>query len=200
MPLITTLAGASARGYGGLSTFGVPTSYESIATVNPTGGASTISFSSIPSTYTHLQIRGIMHDNYGTDKAPNTGFDMGVQFNADSTGANYARHHLYGNGSSAVAAGAANSLITLPGTNQISTADYMSVMIIDIHDYASTTKYKTLRAFNGADANGTGTTNRVVALNSGLWMNTAAINEITLVAYGTGFVAPTQFALYGIKG
>jgi hypothetical protein len=175
-------------------------SYESIATVNPTGGASTISFTSIPATYTHLQIRGIMHDNYGTDKAPNTGFDMGVQFNGDGNGSNYARHHLYGNGSAAVAAGSASSLITLPGTNQISTADYMSVMIIDIHDYAVTTKNKTLRAFNGADANGTGTTNRVVALNSGLWMNTAAINQITLVAYGTGFVAPTQFALYGIKG
>ena len=141
-----------------------------------------------------------MHDNYGTDKAPNTGFDMGIQFNGDGNGSNYARHHLYGNGSAAVAAGSASSLITLPGTNQISTADYMSVMIIDIHDYASTTKNKTLRAFNGADANGTGTTNRVVALNSGLWMNTAAINQITLVAYGTGFVAPTQFALYGIRG
>ena len=141
-----------------------------------------------------------MHDNYGTDKAPNTGFDMGVQFNGDGNGANYAKHHLYGNGSTAVASGSASTLITLPGTNQISTADYMSVMIIDIHDYAVTTKNKTLRAFNGADANGTGTTNRVVALNSGLWMNTAAINQITLVAYGTGFVAPTQFALYGIKG
>ena len=175
-------------------------SYESIATVNPTGGASTISFTSIPSTYKHLQIRGIVHDNFGTDKAPNIGFDMGIQFNGDGNGSNYARHHLYGNGSSAVAAGSASSLITLPGTNQISTADYMSVMIIDIHDYAVTTKNKTLRAFNGADANGTGTTNRVVALNSGLWMNTAAINQITLVAYGTGFVAPTQFALYGIKG
>lgn len=175
-------------------------SYESIASVNPTGGAATVSFTSIPATYKHLQIRGILHDNYATDRAPNIGFDMGVQFNADATGANYARHHLYGNGSTAVAAGSASSLITLPGTNQISTANYMSVMLIDIVDYASTTKYKTLRAFNGADANGTGTTNRVVALNSGLWMSTSAINQITLVAYGTGFVADTQFALYGIKG
>jgi hypothetical protein len=187
------LAAAGGAGGGGAA-------FESIATVNPVGGASSISFTGIPSTYKHLQIRGIMHDDFGTDKAPNTGFDMGVQFNSDSTGANYARHHLYGNGSSAVAAGSADSLITLPGTNQISTANYMSVMIIDIQDYASTTKNKTLRAFNGADANGTGTTNRVVALNSGLWKNTAAINEIKLVAYGTGFVAPTQFSLYGIKG
>ena len=174
--------------------------YESIATANPTGGAASVSFTSIPAGYQHLQIRGIMHDDFATDKAPNTGFDMGIQFNADATGANYARHHLYGDGSSAVAAGTANSLITLPGTNQISTANFMSVMIIDILDYADTSKYTTVRAFNGADANGTGTTNRAVALNSGLWKNTAAINEIKFVAYGTGFVAPTQFALYGIKG
>jgi len=60
MPLITTLAGASARGYGGLVTFGVPNSYESIASVTVgSGGAANVEFTSIPATYTHLQIRGI---------------------------------------------------------------------------------------------------------------------------------------------
>ena len=102
MPLITTLAGASARGYGGLSTFGVPTSYESIATVNPTGGASTISFSSIPSTYTHLQIRGIARRASGTGLA-----DISIRLNSD-TGSNYAMHDLQGNGSAAAAQGYAS--------------------------------------------------------------------------------------------
>ena len=178
----------------------VPPSFESIATVNPTGGAASASFTSIPSTYKHLQIRGIVHDNYATDKAPNTGFDLNFIFNSDSA-ANYSNHYLYGNGTSAVAAGASgSSVINLPGTNQISTANYMSVLIIDIIDYASTTKYKTVRTFNGADANGTGTTNRCVALNSGLWRSTSAITDIQMTAWGTGFVAGTQFALYGIKG
>ena len=178
---------------------GLAGAFESIATLNPTGGAASAEFTSIPSTYQHLQIRGIIHDDFATDKAPNTGFDVNFQFNSD-TGNNYDRHHLYGNGSSAVAAGATNtSIITLPGTNQISTANYMSVMILDIHDYADTSKYTTTRCFNGADANGTGTTNRVVALNSGLYRSTNAITSIKLIAYGTGFVAGTQFALYGIK-
>ena len=177
-----------------------PTAFESIATSNPTGGAASITFSSIPSTYQHLQIRAIVHDNYATDKAPNTGFDLNFQFNSDS-GTNYSNHYLYGNGSSAVAAGAANSsIINLPGTNQISTANYMSVAIIDILDYASTSKYKTVRTFCGADANGTGTTNRCVALNSGSWRSTSAVSTIQIFAWGTGFVAGTQFALYGIKG
>jgi hypothetical protein len=196
-PILESIGSVKGFGWGALL---ASSSFESIQTVNPTGGAATVSFTSIPSTYKHLQIRGIMHDDYAIDRAPNTGFDMGVQFNGDDNGSNYARHHLYGNGNTAVGAGSASSLITLPGTNQVANVNFMSVMIIDIHDYSVTTKNKTLRAFNGADANASGTTNRVVALNSGLWMNTAAITQITLVAYGTGFVAPTQFALYGIKG
>ena len=177
----------------------IPSSYESIATLNPSGNAASAQFTSIPSTYKHLQIRRIIHDNFGTDKAPNTGFDLNLQFNNDST-TNYSNHYLYGDGSSAVAAGAANSsIINLPGTNQISTANYMSVMIMDIIDYADTSKFKTTRTFNGADANGTGTTNRAVALNSGSWRSTSAISSIKIFAWGTGFVAGTQFALYGIK-
>ena len=175
-------------------------SFESIATLTPSGGAASASFTSIPGTYKNLQIRGIVHDNYATDKAPNVGFDLNFIFNSDSA-TNYSNHYLYGNGSVAVAAGAANSaVINLPGTNQISTANYMSALIIDIIDYADTTKYKTVRTFNGADANGTGTTNRCVALNSGSWRSTSAITTIQMTAWGTGFVAGTQFALYGIKG
>lgn len=175
-------------------------SFESIATLTPSGGSATATFSSIPSTYKHLQIRGIVHDNYATDKAPNAGFDLNMIFNSDSA-ANYSNHYLYGNGTSAVAAGQANSsVIKLPGTNQISTANYMSVLIMDVLDYANISKYKTIRTFNGADANGTGTTNRCVALNSASWRSTSAVNEIQINAWGTGFVAGTQFALYGIKG
>ena len=177
-----------------------PPAFESIATLTPTGGAGSASFTSIPATYKSLQIRGIVHDNYGTDKAPNAGYDLNFIFNSDSA-TNYSNHYLYGNGSVAVASGAANSsIIQLPGTNQISTANYISVLIIDIIDYADTTKYKTVRTFNGSDANGIGTTNRCVALNSGSWRSTSAITTIQMTAWGTGFVAGTQFALYGIKG
>ena len=164
------------------------------------GGEASISFTSIPQTYKHLQIRGTVHDNYATDKAPNTGFDLNFQFNSDSA-TNYSNHYLYGNGSTAVAAGAANSsIINLPGTNQISTANYVSALIIDVQDYANTSKYKTVRTFCGADANGTGTTNRAVALNSGSWRSTSAVTTIQIFAWGTGFQTGTTFALYGMVG
>jgi len=60
----------------------MPGSYESIASASGTGSSGTITFSSIPSTYTHLQIRGIGRNSY-----PST--QVNVRFNSD-TGSNYA--------------------------------------------------------------------------------------------------------------
>ena len=79
----------------------VPNSYESIETVTVgSGGSATVSFTSIPATYTHLQIRGIARTA--------TNVSLGLQFNSD-TGSNYSRHFLNGNGSSAASGGAANT-------------------------------------------------------------------------------------------
>jgi hypothetical protein len=74
----------------------VTTSYESIATVTVgSGGAANVEFTSIPATYTHLQVRGI-----GRSLEANTGVDVQyLRFNSD-TGSNYAWHQLVGNGSS----------------------------------------------------------------------------------------------------
>ena len=68
--------------------------------------------------------------------------------------------------------------------------------IIDIIDYASTTKNKTVRAFFGLDLNGSGS----VTLGSGLWMNTNAITDININAAADPMAAGSTFALYGIKG
>ena len=75
----------------------VTNSYSSIATVTGNGSASTLSFTSIPSTYSHLQIRGICRDARAVtiDTAYAT-------FNSD-TGTNYADHWLQGNGTAASA-------------------------------------------------------------------------------------------------
>lgn len=173
-------------------------SYESIATVNGTGSSSTIVFSSIPSTYKHLQLRGISRSTTATT----TLFDMEIRLNSDS-GSNYSRHMLYGTAAAAVAATGAASQNTIevsrqsvPGNSV--TSGIMGVTIIDIHDYASTTKYKTVRSIGGSDTNSSGS----VSLASGVWMSTSAINSITI--YGTGsaanFTSTTTFALYGIKG
>ena len=67
--------------------------YESIATVTLSSSQSSISFTSIPSTYKHLQVRGILRG----DRA-NTGEIVGVQYNGDTTSANYVSHRLTGDG------------------------------------------------------------------------------------------------------
>lgn len=169
-----------------------PTAFESIASATGTGSSGNITFSSIPGTYQHLQIRLIGRDGAGTGTS-----NFGIQINSD-TGSNYTRHNLRGNGSSATAGGSTStssiSASLLPLSNQ--TANIMGVSIVDIHDYASTSKYKTVRVFGGVDLNGSGT----VELDSGLWMSTSAITSITLIPGWTTWTTNTTIALYGIKG
>jgi hypothetical protein len=67
---------------------------------------------------------------------------------------------------------------------------------MDIVDYTNTNKYKTSRAFAGFDANGSG----MLAVTSGLWMSTTAINSITFTSDASGnFAQYSSFALYGVK-
>jgi len=166
----------------------VPPSFESIATVNGTGSAATLTFSSIPSTFKSLQIRCIAGDTAG-------GL-INLQFNSD-TGSNYAYHWMRGNGTSATAAGyVTQTKIGFAGYSW-GTSPIMGVSIIDIIDYASTTKAKTSRAFWGHDNNLSG----VVSLSSGLWTSTSAITSISLINNSANnFSTATSFALYGIKG
>lgn len=174
----------------------LPTSYESIATVTVgSGGASSITFSSIPATYTHLQLRGILRSN-PTYPDGEYGF---IRMNGDS-GANYSYHYLAGNGSAAFSGGGTDSsgwgVIQL-APNQADLANDFGPNIYDILDYTNTSKYKTFRGLNGNDRNGSGS----VVLSSGSWRNTAAISSITIVpGGGTAWLQYSTFALYGIKG
>jgi hypothetical protein len=174
------------------------TAYESIATTTVgAGGVASITFSSIPSTYTHLQIRGI-----GRSTTSGTGTDyLQVQFNAD-TASNYAYHDLTGDGSAAsAAAGTTQSTIRtglLPRSSQL--ANSFGVAVIDILDYANTSKAKTLRSLCGMDYNtGTAPVGQI-NLRSGLWTSTSAITSIKLYSEANNLAQYSSFALYGIKG
>ena len=165
--------------------------YESIATANGTGASGVITFTSIPSTYKHLQIRWI-------NKSTSTGSYNLLRFNSDS-GSNYADHYLYGDGASALAgADTTQTSINLFGSLVTSSASNVyATHIVDILDYTSTNKNKTVRAFGGQDSNGSG----VIFLTSGLWMNSGtAVNSLTLTANTGNFTTASHFALYGIKG
>jgi hypothetical protein len=174
------------------NTYFQPTSYESIQTTTVgSGGTATITFSSIPATFTHLQIRIMARLSTTTSGGR-------VTFNSD-TGANYSRHYLYGTGASAIAGGNANAsnIDIVEATLSSASASIFGINVIDILDYANTNKYKTLRSLAGTDINGTGGS---INLYSGSWRNTAAISTITIVPQTGSYVEYSSFALYGIKG
>ena len=159
-------------------------SFESIATVTVgSGGSTSITFSSIPSTYKHLQLRAF---------AP-TGNYMEIRFNGDTTGSNYRAHYLGGDGSSTYVGSNANNNY-FPGAGGWSQP---YVGILDILDYQNTNKYKTNRILEGYDPNGAG---GEINVRSGLWMSTSAITSIVLSRSGASVGQYSSFALYGIKG
>jgi hypothetical protein len=158
-----------------------------IQRVNGTGSSAVITFSNIPQTYQHLQIRGLYSTN---------GWGVALTFNGN-TSANYARHRLRGDGSAASAAGSSSrSNVDLDSGG--SGAGQFTGIILDIHDYTSTSKNKTIRVISGQELNGTGGR---IDLLSGLWINTSAITSITLTADNSEpFTTTSTFALYGFKG
>jgi len=169
--------------------------YESIATVTVgAGGTASVSFTSIPSTFAHLQIRALSR----SDRASTAGDGMIVRFNSDS-GSNYAYHYLQGDGASATAgADTSQTSMIIPRSGSANqTAGIFGVTVLDLLDYTNTNKYKTIRTLGGNDANGSG----IVALFSGLWQNTNAVTSITIDQQnGSNFQEYSHFALYGLRG
>jgi hypothetical protein len=154
------------------------------------GGVANISFSSIPQTFTHLQIR-----LFAASKSTTTPDYLGGYINGDGAN-NYARHNLVGNGSAVSADGVANAGLwaidsAITGTNA---TNIFSSYVIDFLDYTSTTKNKTIRSIGGYDTNGAGQ----VRLNSNLYFATpSAITGLSLFP-GSGFAQYTRADLYGI--
>ena len=179
-------------------------SYDALATYTvPSGGVSSITFNGFPTggQYSHLQIRGISR----TDRATYNTDNFTMRINSDS-GSNYSWHQLNSppNTSTSTvgaAGGASASLIYGFSTATSVETGIFGGSVIDILNYASTSKYKTVRALTGADTNGQASGYAgYVSFNSGLWMNTSAVNSITLYPdYGTNFLQHTQFSIYGVK-
>lgn len=181
------MIGAITAGLYGTGVPPVTNSYESIATVTVGSGGNTyITFSSIPSTYKHLQIRwSALNSSAMTD--------VYARFNSDS-GSNYSFHQVYGDGSSTAAGGFANQSAFYCGIGGNTTSP--SVGVVDLLEYQNTNIYKTGRSLAGIDLNGSG----YVQFKSGGWRNTAAISTIDIYATTGTFNQNSKFALYGIKG
>jgi len=122
---------------------------------------------------------------------------MSTRLNGVTSG--YAYHMLGGNGASAFAsAGTASSSILSFSRSSTSDDSIFSPFVIDILDYANTSKNKVVRLFSGYDANGSGYVNLV----SGFYVSTDVVSSISLlcnVNTGGTLRQHTTAALYGVK-
>lgn len=164
----------------------VTSSFESIATATATGN--TITFSNIPQTYKSLQIRFI-------GRQQNFNLSYG-SIRVEMNGAPTVYSHYLGNlAGTTTANGTTLSQFTgtMPGNNFDS--NMYGCGIIDIIDYSSTTKNKTVRGFVGMDVNNASYS--CVNLGSIGMFSTSAITSLTLSSSGSAMNG--TFALYGIK-
>jgi hypothetical protein len=174
-----------------------PSSYESIATVTVgSGGSASISFTSIPSTYTHLQIRGIARSTLAGTTPDNVAF----RINGDS-GSNYTTHSLRGSNATVTASNFVSlSYAYLPSTSSAagSLGSVFAAVVLDLLDYRNTNKTKVFRTLSGFNENNTsGPSN--IQFQSALWNSTSAVTSIEFTN-SANFAEYSQFALYGIKG
>lgn len=171
---------------------GIP-AYELISTAYGTGSSATVTFTSIPSDYKHLQVRWTGRATGTNDRA------VRVQFNG-VTASSYSNHSLIGNGSYMESSSAANwgsietYISVVPGSSR--SANIHAAGILDILDYASTSKYKTTRQFISK----TNDANVAVMLTSGSFRSSDAISSMSLILDGGTWGTTSRLSLYGILG
>jgi len=163
--------------------------YELIQTQVLSSSASSVTFSSIPQTYKHLQVRLISQND---NSASTNAF---LRINSDS-GSNYAWHYLSANGSSVSSSAAASQSSVLFNSQSNGTANAFGSSVIDVLDYSAITKNKTVRIATSRSAPFNN-----IGLWSGLWADTSAVTALSFAnTNSTSFVAGSRFSLYGIKG
>jgi hypothetical protein len=162
----------------------MPATYDKIATATANGSQSTITFSSIPATYTDLRLIISAKDSSGTTYGA-----ASLIFNGDNT-SNYSFTNLYGDGSTA---GSSRGTSETSGNILINggTASSFGITTVDIFNYANATTYKTFISRGNA-------VQSFINARVGLWRKTPeAMNSIAIVS--TTYASGSTFTLYGIK-
>jgi hypothetical protein len=171
----------------------VPNSYESIATVSVGSDTASVNFTSIPSTYKHLQIRALIRTNRAT-----TTDQFLIGFNSATTTYTSRSMRATGSGSVFVNTNSGSSgVFSYYAAGNSASANVFGVFVADVLDYTSTTKNKVVKVLAGSDNNDNG----AISFNSGAWRTSdQAITGITITAQtGENIKANSHFALYGIK-
>jgi hypothetical protein len=153
--------------------------------------AASVTFSSIPATYTDLVLKW-------SARSSDLGNAIYLKLNTD-TGSNYSDTYLLGNGSAA-SSGNESSATTATLYGQNNRSDYTSNTFSNGELYIpsyTVSQNKPMSLFGGSENNASGAFYSQNA-SAILWRNTATITGITLSAY-TNFVSGSSFYLYGIK-
>jgi hypothetical protein len=163
----------------------MPKTYEPIATQTLGSSVASVTFSSIPATYTDLVLVSVPIVTAATTFA--------VRFNSD-TGSNYSETILVGDGTSATSTRIANQTELRISYAATSRTTNTTNIITQIQNYSNATTYKTLLSRDNAASDGTGA---IV----GLWRNTVAITGLTIIPLSGGSIITTgsTFTLFGIK-
>lgn len=161
----------------------MPVTYEPISTQTLGSAQASVTFSSIPSTYTDLFL---------VFQVQNTGSAQRIdlRFNSDS-GTNYSVTRIYGNGTTASSdrfSSASGIDVAYVGTSGWCIATH------SIMNYSNTTTYKSLVGRWNSEGN----SNYATGV-AGLWRSISAITTIDLIPNGVNFASGSKFTLYGIK-
>lgn len=158
--------------------------YTLIASSTLGSATNSVTFSSIPATYTDLIL--VMNIKAASSTYPR------IRVNGDS-GSNYSSTLLRGDGSTALSRRQTNvSQFDEFAYNTLSTTQFVPV-IVNFNDYANGTTYKTFLA-RTSDAG------QEVMASVGLWRSTSAINSIAISTNNSvNFTVDSTFKLYGIE-
>jgi len=191
MPIVSTLASASSKGYGEFVGGGFSNAFESIATQAPSSNTNTIEFTNIPQVYKHLHLRFY---------TLTSSFSSGAyfKFNNDTTVGNYNHASLYANGSG-TGVGYYSGNAIFPNFCG-GTSDEPGIGILDIHDYANSNFYKTWRGWDGCGKSDGSTATGYTEMIGGYWASTSPITSMKFTFAGATFNVGTVIAMYGVRG
>ena len=186
MPILGTIASSYAQ---------VTGAYDFIEKKTISGSSTnSITFSSLPTNYRHLQIRAMARNSRTSTNGPNW-----MYFNGDNA-TNYRAPFLYSNGdttSTGSGFSTADPGLGISAAGNTAGSNQFGVSTTTILDYRGST-YKSVLSVGGFNNQDTG--DHLSAINNGIWLNTAAITSITFQAFTNPLVAGSVFVLYGIKG
>jgi hypothetical protein len=152
--------------------------YTALQTIELTGTASSVTFSSIPATYRDLVI--VLQGSLGADN------NILMQFNGD-TGSNYSDVRMIGYGSSQYTSSAQSGTSMIIGPLDTTQGN----VLVNVMDYSASDKHKAAIIRTNKTAE--------VGARAGRWADTSPVTAIKLFPTSTTFSSGFTVSLFGIE-